>query len=32
LERVKAETLGFAKIELEPSMEGRQMIMILAPK
>jgi translation initiation factor IF-3 len=32
LERVKAETLGLAKIELEPSMEGRQMIMILAPK
>ena len=32
LERVKAETFGLAKIELEPSMEGRQMIMILAPK
>jgi translation initiation factor IF-3 len=32
LERVKAETLPFAKIELEPSMEGRQMIMVLAPK
>ena len=32
LERVKAETLTFAKIELEPSMEGRQMIMVLAPK
>ena len=32
LERVKAETGAIAKIELEPSMEGRQMIMILAPK
>ncbi|MGO8737463.1 translation initiation factor IF-3 [Rhodoblastus sp.] len=32
LERVKAETGPIAKIELEPSMEGRQMIMILAPK
>jgi translation initiation factor IF-3 len=32
LERVKAETAPLAKIELEPSMEGRQMIMILAPK
>ncbi len=32
LERVKAETLAIAKIELEPSMEGRQMIMVLAPK
>ena len=32
LERVKAETATFAKIELEPSMEGRQMIMVLAPK
>ncbi len=32
LERVKAETLAIAKVELEPSMEGRQMIMVLAPK
>ena len=32
LERVKAETLGIAKIELEPSLDGRQMIMVLAPK
>ncbi len=32
LERVKQETAGTAKIELEPSMEGRQMIMVLAPK
>ena len=32
LERVKAETLTIAKVEAEPSMEGRQMIMVLAPK
>jgi translation initiation factor IF-3 len=32
LERVKAETLSNAKVELEPSMEGRQMVMVLAPK
>jgi translation initiation factor IF-3 len=32
LERVKAETLPFAKVEAEPSMEGRQMIMVLSPK
>jgi len=32
LERVKAETLPNAKVELEPSMEGRQMVMVLAPK
>jgi len=32
LERVKLETLGIAKVEAEPSMEGRQMIMVLAPK
>ena len=32
LERVKIETATYAKIELEPSMDGRQMIMILAPK
>ena len=32
LERVKAETLLIAKVEAEPSMEGRQMIMVLAPK
>jgi len=29
---VKAETVTFAKVEAEPSMEGRQMIMILAPR
>ena len=32
LERVRSETLGVAKVEIEPSMEGRQMVMILAPK
>jgi translation initiation factor IF-3 len=32
LERVKAETMSFAKVEAEPSMEGRQMVMVLAPK
>jgi translation initiation factor IF-3 len=32
LSRVKAETASLAKVELEPSMEGRQMIMVLAPR
>ena len=32
LERVKSETLTFAKVEAEPSMEGRQMVMVLAPR
>ena len=32
LERVKTETGTIAKVEAEPSMEGRQMIMVLAPK
>jgi translation initiation factor IF-3 len=32
LDRVKTETLGIAKVETEPSMEGRQMVMILAPR
>ena len=31
LERVKQETVTMAKVEAEPSMEGRQMGMILAP-
>ncbi|CAJ0866084.1 Translation initiation factor IF-3 [freshwater sediment metagenome] len=30
--RVKAETAEMAKVELEPSMEGRQMVMVLAPR
>lgn len=32
LERVKAETNTIAKVEAEPSMEGRQMVMVLAPR
>lgn len=32
LERVKQETVTMAKVEAEPSMEGRQMVMILAPR
>ena len=32
LERVKAEMFDISKIESEPMLEGRQMIMVLAPK
>ncbi|MDB5597654.1 MAG: translation initiation factor [Hyphomicrobiales bacterium] len=32
LDRVKQETVTIAKVEFEPSMEGRQMVMILAPR
>jgi translation initiation factor IF-3 len=32
LEKVKAETAAMAKVESEPQMECRQMIMILAPR
>jgi translation initiation factor IF-3 len=32
LEKVKAETAEVAKVESEPQMEGRQMVMILAPR
>ncbi len=32
LDRVKAETAEIAKVEAEPSLEGRQMIMVLAPR
>ena len=32
LERVKMETATVAKVESEPMLEGRQMIMILAPR
>ena len=32
LERVKHETQEIAKVESEPMLEGRQMIMILAPR
>ena len=30
--KVKSETAQAAKVEAEPSMEGRQMIMVLAPR
>jgi translation initiation factor IF-3 len=32
LQRVKSETSNVAKVEAEPLMEGRQMVMVLAPK
>ena len=32
LDRVKTETLAIAKVESEPSMEGRQMVMVLSPR
>ncbi len=32
LQRVKSETSTVAKVEAEPLMEGRQMVMVLAPK
>ncbi len=32
LERVKTDTEQVAKVELEPRAEGRQMIMVLAPR
>jgi len=32
LQRVKADTEPHAKVESEPRMEGRQMVMVLAPK
>lgn len=32
LEKVKQETVQIAKVEAEPSMEGRQMVMILSPR
>ena len=32
LNRVKAETAAFVKVESEPSFEGRQVVMVLAPK
>jgi translation initiation factor IF-3 len=31
LVRVREETVEETKVELEPAMEGRQMIMVLAP-
>jgi translation initiation factor IF-3 len=32
LERVKSDTAPLAKVEQEPKFEGRQMIMVLAPR
>jgi translation initiation factor IF-3 len=32
LKRVRVDTDGFSKVEYEPRLEGRQMVMILAPK
>jgi len=32
LERVKVDTSTIAKVESEPRLEGRQMVMILAPR
>ena len=32
LQRVKADTVEIAKVETEPRLEGRQMLMVLAPK
>mmetsp|Transcript_14538 Transcript_14538/g.19087 ORF Transcript_14538/g.19087 Transcript_14538/m.19087 type:complete len:106 (-) Transcript_14538:931-1248(-) len=32
LQRVKEETLEIAKVEAEPKLEGRQMMMVLSPK
>ncbi len=32
LQKVKGETEEFAKVEAEPKLEGRQMIMVLAPR
>ena len=32
LERVKLDTAEYAKVEMEPMTEGRQMMMILSPK
>ena len=32
LDRVKADTGVIAKVELEPRLEGRQMVMVLAPR
>jgi translation initiation factor IF-3 len=32
LDRVKEDTAPIAKVEAEPKMEGRQMMMVLAPR
>ena len=32
LQKVKDDTVAIAKVEAEPKLEGRQMMMVLAPK
>ena len=32
LDRVKQDTSTLAKVESEPRLEGRQMVMVLAPR
>lgn len=32
LDRVKQDTSSMAKVESEPRLEGRQMVMVLAPR
>jgi len=32
LQQVKEDTLTIAKVEAEPKLEGRQMMMVLAPR
>ena len=32
LDRVKSDTSTIAKVESEPKLEGRQMVMVLAPR
>ncbi len=32
LQRVKSDIEGMAKVEAEPRLEGRQMVMVLAPR
>ncbi len=32
LDQVRAETVEIAKVESEPKLEGRQMVMVLAPR
>jgi translation initiation factor IF-3 len=32
LKRVKVDTDAIAKVELEPKMEGRQMVMVISPR
>jgi len=32
LDRVRSDTADLAKVESEPNMEGRQVVMVLAPR